>query len=133
MTILPSASACRMRCGRDALDAGLGVRAVGDDADLGAGEADGAFAERLDRHRHQRDGDLLAGGQQHVHLAGRRLLGDFLGQLDQFVGGVAAGADDDDDLIAGLLGADGPPRRRHDALRVRHAGAAEFLHDQSQR
>ena len=40
-----------------------------------------------------------------------------LGQLDQLVGGVAAGADDDDDLVAGLLGADGPPRRRHDPLR----------------
>ena len=55
-----------------------------------------------------------------------------LGQLDQLVGGVAAGADDDDDLVAGLLGADGPAGRRHDALRRRHAGAAEFLHDQRQ-
>ena len=53
-----------------------------------------------------------------------------LGQLDQLVGGVAAGADDDDDLVAGLLGADGPPGRVHDPLRRRDAGAAEFLHDQ---
>ncbi len=45
----------------DVLDAGLGVKAVGDDADLGPGEADGRLAERLDRHRHERDGDLLAG------------------------------------------------------------------------
>ena len=88
--------------------------------------------ERLDRHGHQGDGDLLAGGQQHVHLAGRRLLADLAGQLDQLVGGVAAGADDDDDLIAGLLGADGPPGRRHDPLGGRHAGAAELLHDKTQ-
>ena len=119
--------------GRDVLDAGLGVGAVGDDADLGAGEADGLLAERLDGHGHQGDGDLLAGGQEHVHLAGRRLVGDLAGQLDQLVGGVAAGADDDDDLVAGLLGADGPAGGGHDPLRVGHAGAAEFLHDQSQR
>ena len=30
-------------------------------------------------HRHQRDGDLLAGGQEHVHLAGGGLLGDLGG------------------------------------------------------
>src|SRR5204863_377835 len=34
---------------RDVLDAGLGVEAVGDDADLGAGEADRFFAQALDR------------------------------------------------------------------------------------
>src|SRR5262249_19507410 len=67
---------------------------------------------------------------QHVHLAGRRPLGDLTRQLDQLVGGVAAGADDDNDLVARLLGADGPPRRRHDARGVGHAGAAELLHDQ---
>ena len=79
MTILPSSRACRMRVGGDVLDAGLGVGAVGDDADLGAGEADGLLAELLDGHGHQRDGDLLAGGQEHVHLAGRRVLGDLAG------------------------------------------------------
>ena len=55
---------------------------------------------------------------------------DLAGQVDQLVGGVAAGADDDDDLVAGLPGADGPAGGRHDALGRGHAGAAEFLHDQ---
>ena len=32
--------------GRDVLDAGLGVEAIGDDADLGPGEADGRLAQR---------------------------------------------------------------------------------------
>ncbi len=119
--------------GGDALDACLGVGAVGDDADLGAGKADGLLAQGLDGHGQESDGDLLAGGQEHVHLAGRRVLGDLAGQLDQLVGGVAAGADDDDDLMAFAFGADGPAGRRHDALRGRHAGAAEFLHDQTHR
>ena len=87
----------------DVLDAGLGVKAVGDDADLGAGEADGLFAKALDGHGHEGDGDLLAGRQQHVHLAGRRMIADFAGQVDQLIGGVAAGADDDDDLVPACL------------------------------
>ena len=98
--------------------------------DLRTGEADRFFAERLDRHGHQGDGDLLAGGQEHVHLACGRMLADFLGELDQFVGGVAAGADNDDDLVAGFLGADRFASGVHDALGVRHAAAAELLHDQ---
>ena len=40
------------------------------------------------------DADLLAGGQEHVHLAGRGPLADLAGQVDQFVGGVAPGRDD---------------------------------------
>ena len=99
-------------CGRDALDARFRVRAVGDDADLRAGEADGAFAERLNRYRHERDGDLLSRREKHVHLARRRLIAQFLGQFDQFIGGVAASADDDNDLMAGLPGANGFARRR---------------------
>jgi len=95
------------------------------------GEADGPVAEHFDGHRHQRDGNLLAGGQQHVHLARRRLVGDLVGQLDQLVGSVAAGADDHDHLVARLAGADRPPGSPLDPLRVRHAAAAELLHDQA--
>src|SRR5262249_60071844 len=57
--------------GRDVLDAGLVMEAVSDDSDLGAGEADGGLVERLDSHGHESDGDLLAGGQEHIHLTGR--------------------------------------------------------------
>ncbi len=55
--------------GRDVADAGLGVEAVGDDADLRSREADRRHAERLDRHRQERHADLLAGREEHVHLA----------------------------------------------------------------
>ena len=56
-------------CGGDRLNARLRVRAVGLDADLGTGEADRFVAERVNGHRHQRHAHLLAGRQQHVHLA----------------------------------------------------------------
>ncbi len=131
MTMLPVVERLADAAGVDVLDAGLGVGAVGDDADLRPGEADRLLAQLVDGHGDQGDADLLAGGQQHVHLAGRRLLGDLAGQLDQVVGGVAAGADDDDDLVAGLLGADGLAGRRHDPLRRRHARPAELLHHEA--
>ncbi len=54
-------------------DLGLAVHRVGHDADLRAGERDRVLALGDDRHREQRDRDLLAGGQQHVHLAIGRL------------------------------------------------------------
>src|SRR5205823_1159618 len=65
-------------------------------------------------------------------LARRRVLTELMGELDQLVGGVAAGADDDDHLVAVLVGADGPARRRHDPLRRRHTRPAKLLHDQGQ-
>ena len=52
-------------------------------------------------------------------------------QIDQLVGAVAHGADDHHDLIALLLRADRLAGGREDLLAVGHAGAAEFLHDQS--
>ena len=43
---------------------------------LRAGELDDRHAQLVDRHRHERDGDLLARGEQHVHLplGGRSLI-----------------------------------------------------------
>ena len=88
----------------------------------------------MDRHRHQGDGDLLAGGQELVHLPlGRRAVAaDAACQCDEIVGGVAHGADDDDDLVALLLGRDGPAGGLVNPLRVGNAAAAEFLNDQAQ-
>ena len=58
----------------------------------------------LDRFRRaERDGDLLAGGEEHVHLAGRRAVADFIGKVDQMVGVVPHGADHHQHLVAGLL------------------------------
>ena len=73
MTILPCVERLAHAVGTDLGDLGLAVDRVGDDADLRAGEGDRVVALGDDRHREQRDRDLLAGGQQHVHLAVGRL------------------------------------------------------------
>ena len=79
------------------MDAGLGERVVGDQPDLPAGEADRLVALGVDRHGHQGDGDLLAGGQELIHFAfgGHRIaaaiLANLLGQFDQVIGGIAHG------------------------------------------
>ena len=78
----------------------------------------------------KRDADLLAGGQQHVHLAGRRPVGDLLGQRDQLVGRVPPRRDDHQHLLAPLVGLDRPPRRGQDLVRIGDARPAEFLHEQ---
>ena len=98
MTTLPCVQQVVDRFGRDVLNLGLGVNAVGDDARLRAGERDGRDAERMQRDGGQRDGGLFAGGQQHVHLALARQRHDFLGQLDQIVGHAAHRGNDHDDL-----------------------------------
>ena len=98
-----------------------------------AGEAHRLVPERMDRHRHQRDAHLLAGREQHVHLAGRRVVGDLLGEVDQVVGLVAHRADDHHDLVAVLLGANRPPGGRLNLFRIGDARAAEFLNDDSHR
>ena len=89
--------------GRDRLNAGLRMRAVGADADLGAGQAHRLGTERMDRHRHQRDAHLLAGREQHIHLAAGGVVGDLLGQVDQLIGLVPHRAHDHHDLVALLL------------------------------
>ena len=80
-------------------DPGPGVRGVGPDPGLLAGERARLVAGGVDRHGEERDGDLLPGGEQHVHLALGRRRGDLLGQADQPVGGLPHGGDDDDDPV----------------------------------
>ena len=115
--------------GRDRLNAGLRVRAVGADADLAAREAHGLGPQRMDRHRHQRDAHLLAGREEHVHLAAGRVVGDLLGEVDEHVGLMPHRADDHHDLVAILLRTNGPPSRHTNLFRISDTRAAEFLND----
>src|SRR5208282_1944515 len=115
----------------DGLDAGLGESAVGDEADLPAGETDGFMALGVHGHGHEGDGDLFAGGEELVEFALGGRGGGFLsesadgvGEVDQIIGGVAHGRDDDDDAAAGLLGGDGASGGAMDAGGVGHGGAA---------
>ena len=120
-----------MRPGRDLDDAGLAVHRSGDDAGLRAGERLGLEAQRVDRHGQQRHRDALAGAEEHVELPARRHRDDLLGELDQLVGGVAHGRDDDGDVVAGLLGVDDAFGDPLDPLGVGDGGAAVFLHDET--
>ena len=114
--------------GRDRLDARLGMRRVGADADLGSGEAHRLAASRLNRHRKQRHAHLLSRREEHVHLTGAGAIGDLLGQIDENVGLVAHRAHHHDNLIASLVAGDRLAGRRLNLLRVGHARAAKFLH-----
>ena len=67
---------------RDVGDFGFRVQAESYDSGLCAGERRGFRAESLQCHRQQGNGGLLAGGEQDVHLAFRRLGVHFLGQFD---------------------------------------------------
>jgi hypothetical protein len=116
-----------------ALDPGAVVRAIGEHAHLGSGERVGRVPETLDRHREQPDRLLLARGQQHVELAGRRTsTSDLLGELQEPTGLASHRGDDDGHGMAGPGGRDDPLGHGGDALRAPHAGAAEFLDDQAQ-
>ena len=117
--------------GGDVANPGLRVKAVGHQADLCSGEADRGDPERLDRHRHERDADLLAGGEEHVHLSGRRPLGDFFRQGDQFIRGMPARGDDHKDLFTTPEGTDRTFRGGENSRGIGDARAAEFLDQQS--
>ena len=57
------------------------------------------------------------------------IVGDLLGQVDQYIGLMAHGANDHHDLVALLLGTDGTARGRPHLFRISDARAAEFLND----
>ncbi len=88
-------------------------------------------AQRVDGHRHQGHAHLLAGREQHVHLAGGGRSVISRGQVDEDVGVVAHRADDHHHLVALLLRANRLARGGEDLLGVGDAGAAEFLNDQA--
>ena len=104
--------------GRDVDDLGLAVGGVGDDPGLAPREGAHAVTEVGDGHRDERHRDALPRRQQHVHLTRGRDGADLLGEVEQLVGAVTHGRDDDADVVAGLLGLDDAVRHSLDALGI---------------
>ena len=88
-----------------------------------------SWPEVVDHHRRQRARDPLAGGQQHVHLARVRALGDLVGHRHQLVGGLPARGQHRHHAVALLGRLHDPPGGALDPLGVGHRGAAELHHD----
>ena len=116
--------------GADLDDLRLGVRRVGDDAGLRAGERDGLVAEVVDRHRAERVRDPLAGRDEHVVLAWLRPRRHLVGQADQLVGRVTHRRQHRDDLRAGLARSCQPLRDALQLVGVADGRAAELHDDQ---
>src|SRR5882757_908523 len=87
----------------------------------------------MDCHCHQGDAYLLAGREEHIHLAAGGVVGDLLGEVDKDISLMSHRAYDHDDLIAVLLRANRPPRSSANFFRISDTGAAEFLNDYSHR
>ena len=115
---------------RNVGDLRLGVEAVGDDPRLRAGQRDGGDAERVQRHGGERDGLLLAGGDEHVELAGARLRRYFPRQLDQPVRHPRHGRDDHDQPVPGPVRFGDAGGDVADALGRADRGAAVFLDEE---
>jgi len=113
----------------DGPDPSLGVGGVRHHSHLPAREADRLVPRGVDGHGHQRDGNLLARGQQHVQFPLGWVGADFFGQGKEFVRGMAHGGDDHHHLLARQLGLDGSPGSPVNLLRGGHAGPAKLLYD----
>ena len=116
--------------GLQAGDACLSVGAVGAEARLPAGQADGMAAQLVQGHGQQRNADLLAGGQQHIHFTRRRVVGDFPCLGDQVIGGVALSRHHHNYVIARVVGVGHNARHVEDTVTVLHRRTAELLYDQ---
>ena len=127
----PPAADLGAHAGRvDVGDARPAVARVRADAGLRSGQRDGLDARRLEGHGHERAADVLAGGEQEVHLARVGVVRDGGRQVEQVVGRVAHGADDDDEVCAGATVAGDPPGDVADALGIGERRAAVLLDDE---
>ncbi len=113
----------------DLQDARLVVRAVGENTHLIAGVGHRRNATLHQGHRQQRDGDLLARGDNDIQLARNRLITDLPGQLDQTIGFTAHGRQHDHQVVTRLTEFLDLVGNLLDALYRAHGGAAKFLYD----
>ena len=112
------------------LDAGGGVGGVGLEPGLPAEQGDHREAQLFDGHAQHRDGNLLPGGQQHIHFPLAAAGIDFLGFFNEIVGGVALSGHHHHHVVARLIGIGDDLRDVEDPLGIGDGAAAELLHYQ---
>ena len=117
----------------DVKDASLGMHGIGPHANHGACQGHCRMPQLLEGHRQKGNRNLLARGQQHIHLPGKPIgiLVDAVGQLDQIVCGIAHGRHHHDNLVSRRLLIEDPLRDSHDLLGGGNGAAPEFLYDKS--
>ena len=99
-------------------------------AHLPAGQGNHRVAQPLNCHCHQRNGHLLSGGQQHIHLplgCGRIDLRRF---FQQVVSGIALSREHHHHLVPLLISICNDLCHVQDPLGVCHRAAAELLNNQ---
>ena len=101
------------------------------DTHLPGRQADDRQSHALQRHSTQSNGDLLSGGQQHIHLPLGGLGIDFSGLFDQIIGSVTLGRQNHQKLVPCPIGIGNDPRHVHDPLCVTDGAAAKFLYNQT--
>ena len=107
------------------------IGGVGAEARLPARQGDHRVAHGLDGHGAQGAGDLLTGGQQHIHLPLGGVGVDLRGLGNQIIRGVALGGEDRHDPVAPAVGLGYDAGHVADAVGIRDGAAAEFLNDES--
>jgi hypothetical protein len=116
--------------GGDIVNLGFRVDAVGHNARLRAGQRNRRHPQRVQGDGGQGNGLLLAGGQEHVHLALAWQGRNVFGQRNQAVRDSAHRGNHHDDPVAALVVLRHPFRDVFDAVRVGYRRPAVFLNNQ---
>ena len=112
--------------GVDLADLGLAVDVVGDKAHLAAAQADGLLTLAMDGHGHHRHRNELSSGEERVHLTGRGVGVDLVGERDEVVCGLAHRRNDGNHLVSGALALNQALCDAQNALGRSNAGSTEL-------
>ena len=109
---------------------GLTVARIRVDACLRAGETDCTISQGLQSHSQKSTGDYLPGRQEDIEFPIARPFVHLEGELNQVIGRMSHGGNNDDYLVSFLFRFGDTPGDVLNLLRVRHRATAVFLHYQ---
>ena len=96
---------------------------------LPAGEGHHGVAHLLDGHGAQGAGNLLAGGQEHIHLSARGVGIELQGFLNEIVRGVSLGGEHHHHIVSLFVCVGDDAGHIAHTLRICHRGTSKFLYD----